>query len=555
MLQFLSIEHFALISRLDVEFGDGLNLISGETGSGKSILVDAVGLLVGARASQEMIRQGFDSARVQGVFLHAHDPRIGQRLEELGIPDGGGELSVRREISAGGNNRIFLNDRLSTLGALAAVGSLLVDIHGQHSQQQLFSPGAHLEFLDLFADAGSLRNQVVAAYSGWQELRLAQARLRTSEQERLQRLDLLRFQLQDIDRLELRPGLDRELEDERTLLGTAERRLQAASELFQGLYEEDSALLSRLDRLVRRGEELARLDPRCGDWPVRLAEGRFALEEAALQARDYAAGIEFDPRRLEQVEERLDGLAKALRKYGPTLDDLLRYREAAAAEIAELETCEQEAGRLEADLAEAARAYDAVASCLSELRQNAAAGLARAVEAELGELSMGGTVFQVGFQPAALPGEFGLETAEFLISPNPGEDPRPLIRIASGGELSRVMLALKSVVKGEHGPHTLVFDEVDSGIGGNAANSLGAKLAAVARHRQVFCVTHLPQLAAFARHHFRVEKQVLEGRTQVLIRGLDDGERVEELARMLAGERVSETTRRQARELLAQGRS
>ncbi len=554
MLRYIAIENFALINRLELEFEAGLNLISGETGSGKSILVDAVSLLVGARASQEMIRQGFETARVEGLFLCAHDPRVGQRLAELGIPDAGGELSVRREVSLTGANRIYINDRLVTLGTLASLGGLLVEIHGQHSQQQLLSPSSHLEFLDLYAEAEPLRRAVAVAFARMQEARRELEAIRNTEQERLQRLDLLRFQLQDIDRLGLTPGLDRELEAERSLLATAERRLQAAAELFQALYEAEEAVLPRLDRLLRRTEELTRLDARCEDWISRLQEGRFALEEVALQARDYLARVEFDPRRLEQIEERLDEIAKARRKYGATVDDILHCREQIALELERLDSRGQEAGRLESELVELESAYRQAAGDLSARRREAASRLAAAVERELAELAMQQTVFRVELTPAVVPAETGLETAEFLISANPGEEPRPLARIASGGELSRIMLALKTVVKGGTGPRTLVFDEVDSGIGGRAANSLGQKLGAVARRRQVFCVTHLPQLAAFAHQHFRVDKQVRDGRTEVVVQRLDEAGRIEELARMLAGDRVSDTTLQQARELLAQGR-
>jgi DNA repair protein RecN (Recombination protein N) len=553
MLRHIAIENFALISRLELEFEAGLNLISGETGSGKSILVDAVGLLVGTRASQEMIRQGFETARVEGLFCCAHDPRLARRLAELGIPDAAGELSVRREISLTGSNRIYLNDRLVTLGTLASLGGLLVEIHGQHSQQQLLSPSSHLEFLDVYAGAEPLRQTVAGAFSSMQEARRELTAIRDSEQERLQRLDLLRFQLQDIDRLGLTPGLDQELEAERSLLSSAERRLEAASELFQSLYEEEAAVLQRLDRLVRRAEELARLDPHCEDWIARLQEGRYALEEVALQARDYLGRVEFDPRRLEQIEERLDEIAKARRKYGATVEEILRRREQIAGELERLDSREMEASRLESELKDLEMAYQRSAAELSARRHQAASRLAAAVERELAELAMQQTVFQVALTPAA-PSENGLETAEFLISPNPGEEPRPLARIASGGELSRIMLALKTVVKGDTGPPTLVFDEVDSGIGGRAANSLGQKLGEVARRRQVFCVTHLPQLAAFAHQHFRVDKQVRDGRTEIVIQRLDEAGRIEELARMLAGDRASDTTLRQARELLTQGR-
>jgi DNA repair protein RecN (Recombination protein N) len=555
MLRYVAIENFALIDRLEVEFQPGLNLITGETGSGKSILVDAVGLLIGARASQEMVRQGFDTARVEGLFLLPDESSPSVELEAAGIDPTERELAVRREITLSGNNRIFLNGRLATLSTLASLGSRLVDIHGQHSQQELLNPSTHLDFLDGFGGLGTLGAEVGGAFRELSEIRRELDRLRRSERERLDRIDLIRYQRSEIEKLELRPGIDRELDGERNLLVTAERRLEAATEAYRMLYEDDASVVSLLDKVGRRLEELARLDPDQTRLAERLREARYAVEEGALRVRDYVGGIEFDPRRLEQLEERLAELGRARRKYGRTVEEILRYGEEIQAELERLESRELEIGRLEGEESVLRDAYRDGAAELSGRRRRAAERLAEAVERELSDLAMEGTLFR-----AALGTELGLETerggdrVEFLISPNPGEDPRPLARIASGGELSRVMLALNAVLQSDERPRTLVFDEVDAGIGGGVARSLGEKLVRVAGRHQVFCVTHLPQIAAFADQHFHVGKVRRRGRNIVEIRILDRDARVEELARMLAGDRITDTTRRQARELLSSSR-
>ena len=556
MLSFVCIENFALVEKLRIEFGRGLNLITGETGSGKSILVDAVGLLVGDRASQDMIRQGRETAHVEGMFAieRAHPAR--EVLAANGLDSEDPVLVIRREISKSGSNRVFINDRLTTLGILSSVGTRLLEIHGQHSQQQLLAPAAHLDLLDAFAEAGDRLAAVSSVYQRLDALVRERETLHRSEQERLQRVDLLRFQLDEIRRLQLKPGLDQELEEERTLLASAEKRLQHGEEAYQSLYEEDASILSRLDRIGRQLEELEKLDPALDGLAVRLKEAQFTVEESAFQLRDYVRDIQFDPRRLEQIGERLAEIDRAKRKYGRSVDEILEYAEAGERELRSLEDREASAARLDDELARLTEAYWDAARSLSELRHEAAVELSEAIQSELADLSMEGTRFEVEFGPSlSAPAEKGSDVAEFLISANPGEDPRPLARIASGGELSRIMLALENVLRRQHQPMTLVFDEVDAGIGGRTAGTLGEKLLQVARRHQVFCVTHLPQIAAFADHHFHVDKTVQQGRTLIEMHSLDEDSRILELGRMLAGEKVSETTLRQARELLVSRRS
>ncbi len=555
MLSFVRIENFALIEKLQIEFGPGLNLITGETGSGKSILVDAVGLLIGARASQEMVRQGYDSARVEGLFsLEAGNPACSV-LAENGLQSEDNTLVIRREISLSGANRVFINDHLTTLGVLSSLGGSLVEIHGQHSQQQLLAPSVHLELLDAFADAAPLLQTVGDIYRRLEAVGREMQTLHQTEQERLQRVDLLRYQLDEIRRLELQPGLDETLEEERGLLGSAERRLQVGEESYRALYEDDDSVLSRLDRLGRSLEELEKLDPALEGLALRLREVQFQVEETSFQLRDYVGEIQFDPRRLEQIEARLAEIERAKRKYGRSLEEILDYADAIERELADLEDRDASASRLEGELSRLRTSYAAAAAELSDRRHEAAAVLSEAIQSELGDLAMKDTVFKVRFQPTqSEASEKGSDEVEFLISANPGEEPRPLARIASGGELSRVMLALENVLRRSQHARTLVFDEVDAGIGGRTAGTLGEKLLHVAQRHQVFCVTHLPQIAAFADRHFHVDKTVRGGRTLIEIRALDEDARIVELGRMLAGEKVSETTLRQARELLVSRR-
>ncbi|MEJ2080584.1 MAG: AAA family ATPase [Acidobacteriota bacterium] len=343
MLSFVRIENFALIEMLRVEFGSGLNLITGETGSGKSILVDAVGLLVGDRASQDMVRQGSETARIEGLFTLGRRNPAHKVLKNNGLESGDNTLIIRREISLSGANRVFINDRLTTLAVLALVGRNLVEIHGQHSQQQLLIPSAHLDLLDAFAEAGEFVDAVSTVYHRLEAVHAERDSLERSEQDRLQRVELLRYQLAEIRRLQLQPGLDQSLEEERNLLASSEKRLQGGEEAYQTLYEDDDSVLSRIDRVGRQVEELERLDPALEGLAMRLKEVQFAVEEAAFQLRDYVQDIQFDPHRLEQIEERLAEIERAKRKYGRTLDDVLDYADSIDRELADLEDREASA--------------------------------------------------------------------------------------------------------------------------------------------------------------------------------------------------------------------
>ena len=551
MLKYLRISNFALIDRLELDFAPGFNLITGETGSGKSILVDSVSLLAGERASQEMIREGFEKARVEGVFSLEPEHPAWSFLEETGLEAEDGEIVIRREISRTGANRIFINGNLSTLGLLVRLGRLMADIHGQHDQQSLLRPRTHLRHLDGFGENGDLLDRVRQVYVDLEAVRRRLERLREGASRRLERMETLRFQRSELEQLSLEPGLDRKLERERDLLATAESRHQAAYESYRLLYDQESSVLSLMDQAHQRLHDLSRLDPDMESVAERSLDLRYQVEEVGLELRDYAASIQWDAARLDEVGERLSALEGLKRKYGPSLEEVLEHQARVEEELASVDLSrmrEEELSREETDLESR---YLSLSRKLSRKRRTDAQEFCRRVEEELSQLAMGGCVFRVRIETdeSVQTGQ-GTDAAEFLISPNPGESPRPLGRTASGGELSRVTLALKSVVAFTPYSKTLVFDEVDAGIGGRVASTVGLKLARLARRDQVFCISHWPQLACHATRHLHVDKGIHQGRTIIKVRVLDADERVRELARMAAGDSLTETALRQARELL-----
>lgn len=555
MLKFLSVENFALIDRLEIEFSKGLNLITGETGSGKSILVDAVGLLVGRRASLEMVRQGFEQARVEGMFELSGEHPARVFLADAEIPLEGGELIIRRNISRSGSNKIFINGVLSPLATLSQLGTFLADIHGQHEQQLLLRSSVQLQFLDAFSAHEPLTQQVRESFHLLQGVRSELERLQASEQERLQRLDTLHFQIADIDKLQLRAGLDVELEAERGLLASAEKRLSASQRAYQDIYEREESSLSLLHQAKKELEELCELDPQLEPVMVKLSDSRYLLEEVAYQLRDYTNQIESNPGRLDAVQESLSEIQKARRKYGETVDEILAYLEKAQKEVLELSQCEAEIEQLAKKESQLESKYRALAQHLSRSRHQQAKLLSRQVERELTDLHMGNAAFTVQVNTSdEKVTEQGMDQVEFLISANVGESSKPLAKIASGGELSRTVLALKSILTLEDYPKTLIFDEVDAGIGGRVASTIGEKLARLGTAHQVFCVTHLPQVASYASQHFHVTKRPSAERTIVEIVPLEQKARVEEISRMMAGKALTDTTRKQARELLRRGR-
>ena len=538
MIRFLSIQHLAIIDGLQMEFEPGLNVLTGETGAGKSIVVEALGLLMGGRASPGLVRTGEARALIQA---------------SIETPEGR-EIVVRREISAEGRSRAFIDDVLATSGALKELGSRFVDLHGQHEHEALLDPRTHLDVLDQYAGLTAERAVVSTAFQRLRAVRDELERARTDEREQAARTELLAFQLGEIERAAPQPGEDQDLGGTRQVLASAEQLHRLCSESYVELYEGDDAVLARLEKMWRHLTDLAALDPKFTPYLDVRESVKAQLEDLAFFLRSYEASIDTSPERLQQVEDRLALLERLKKKYGPSLGEVMARQMALRRELETIEAASERASVLEKAFDEASAAYVSAAKTLSQVRRAEAETLASRLERLLAELAMERTRIEVRFNHAARPEDWterGTDEAEFYLSPNPGEDLRPLAKIASGGELSRVMLALKTLASTDVAGKTLVFDEVDAGIGGRVADTVGHKLNGLGEKFQVVCVTHLPQIAAYAATHYHVSKTVRRGRTVTRTERLTGAARVAELAGLMTGIQVSTSGLASARELLA----
>jgi DNA repair protein RecN (Recombination protein N) len=572
MLQELRVRNLAVIEDAVVPLAPGLNVLSGETGAGKSILIDALLLVVGARGKPDLIRTGADSSVVEALFEVAPGGPVARVLDEAGHGAGDGSLIVKRELSRSGRHRAFVNDAPATVGLLERIGELLVEIHGQHEHQRLLQTGQQLDLLDRFAELEGGSRQVREAVARWQDARQRRRRLHDEVRDSLRQEELLRFQLSEIDAVNPKDGEEDELRAERRRLQHAERILAVLGEvagLLHGGPADDGGAdaLSRLGRGAGLLRELARLDVPVAAALAGLDEARAHVEDAVVAVRGLRERAVADPARMEELDGRLDALSRLRRKYGDSTAAIWQHRQDVAAALDRLDRHEVLIGELEAEVERLAEAARAAAAALSEVRALAAEQLERLVQRELRALGMERARCQVALRSqVAGPDELalgperwrigprGAETAEFLLSANPGEELRPLARVASGGELSRTMLGFKTILAAAADVPTMIFDEVDAGIGGRVADVVGQKLRETASGRQVLCVTHLAPIAAYADHHLRVEKRAGRARTATTVTALDAAGRVEELARMLGGERITETTRRHARELYRDAR-
>ena len=537
MIRFLSVRHLAVIDQLEIELGPGMSVLTGETGAGKSILVEAVGLILGGRASADLVRSGEETATVQAA---------------LETPSGD-ELIVRREVSAQGRSRAFLDGQLVTTAALREAVGALIDLHGQHEHQALLDPAMQLALLDRYAGLDTDRAALAERNTRLVETRDALERFDAARRSRAERLDMLEFQRHEIDKVAPRTGEDDALEAERTVVANAEKLARLAAEAYGALYDDDHAAMTSLATVWKRLAELAALDPRFQPIVESRAAVMAPLDDAARTLRDYADSIDRSPERLQAVEDRLAALARLKRRYGPSLDDVIAKQQAVADELAILGAGDDARAGLERDAADARSAYAAAADAIAEARAAAAPRLAKALEKALAELAMAGTRCSLALHrlPEGEWGPTGTHRLEILLSPNVGEDLRPLARVASGGELSRVMLAMKSLASTDVPGKTLIFDEVDAGIGGAVADVVGARLHALSAGCQVLCITHLPQVAAFGDAHYRVSKRAADGRTVTRVERLDADARETEVARMMGGQAVSAGVRAGARDLLA----
>ncbi len=550
MLSFLKISNVALIDELSIAFGEGLDLLTGETGSGKSIIVDSLDALAGGRASSDLIKQGADTAVIEGIFT-ADDTVLDALLVESGI-DTGDEIVIRREISAAGRNRIFVNERLVTLALLKRIGDRLVDIHGQGEQAMIYDAAAHLSILDEFAGHHDLLEKIAAAYNEWNLVSEQLASLRHDEQEKLQLVDVLKFQIDEIDRAALHTGEDEKLEAEKRRLANAEKLSVASEEAYGLLYERDDATLATLERAARRVNELAEFDPAFAEFTEGIASAQALLEELAFAARDVRSRLDFSPEHIDEIETRLAAIAHLKRKYGGTIEQVLEHRERSAERLENIGSAELREAELRKQLEVLAAVYMSAAEKLRRSRTKAARSLAGKVMDGLADVALEAAVFEVRLtsDENAFSSQ-GTDIAEFYFSANPGEPVRPLVKIASGGEASRLMLVIKTAAQLGADSRTVVFDEIDAGIGGRVAEAVGRKLKALSQGHQILCVTHQPQIASLADRHFVITKTAENGRTSISAAELSPKERVEEIARMLAGEAVTEAARENARSMLA----
>jgi len=572
----MRLENYAVIDKLVVEFGQGLNLLTGETGAGKSILVDALALLLGDKASGEVIRTGADRALVSAVFEVDGTARkpLAAILQANGLDESDdGSLIMRREIAVEGKGRVFVNNQPATVSVLRLLGPHLATIHAQNESILSFDGTARLGLLDAFA--GSQLAEIEAPFAAWKTIRARIEELEQGEQDRLRLVDLWIFQKREIEDARLQSGEDEQLETEKRVLANAEKIYNAAMNAFDLLYEGNGSTASSLRAAQKQVEELVRYEPKFQEALAALETARISVEDVGATVRDYAGGIHASPEHLAQVEDRLALLDRLKRKYGPTLDEVMRFGEDVSRKLSEIENKDEILRGLRSDLARAAEEYLGAARAVSKKRASAARTLEKLVEAEINDLAMKST-FRIEITSSQEEGnwtEAGFDQVVYMISTNPGEPLRRLEHIASGGELSRVMLGLKASIEAAADPRkrdgrstqdptsrkrrekwgtqkTLVFDEIDTGIGGRAAEAVGKKLKSLARSNQVLCVTHLPQIATFGDHHYVIEKTESGGRTRTGVRAVTGNERTEEVARMLSGAKLTETSRKHAEQMI-----
>lgn len=555
MLVELVVENLAVVEQVRVRFHPGLNLLTGETGSGKSIVVDALGLLFGGRASADMIRSGAQKARVSAIFDVAGELAP---LKETGIECEDGELLIEREIQASGKSRAFVGSRPVTAALLRELAPLLGDIHGQHEQQNLASAEAQRDMLDAFTAASDgLLNEVAAAHREWRRIGAELDELERTEAEKLRLTDLWSFQRKEIEAVELQPREDEQLEGERKIQKNVARLEESATAAYALLYEDQASAAAQLRVALRRIEDLARIDDSFAGMVESLKPASIAIDDASHTLRDYLGRLQADPQRLEAIETRMAAIEKLKRKYGATIDEILAFLESVRKQLNAVETAGERRVQLEKDRERAKAAFKSSAAKLTAVRKDSGRKLAKKVQGELASLAMAQAVFEVRVSEAEW-SSHGADAIEFLISANVGEEPKPLDKVASGGELSRVALALKTctmVAKGASSAaaRTLVFDEVDAGIGGGAADAVGRKLKKLAGVEQVLCVTHLAQVASYADHHYFVDKRSERGRTYTTIEELDRASRTREIGRMLSGERLTPEALKHAEQMIKAG--
>jgi DNA repair protein RecN (Recombination protein N) len=564
MLSLLKIKNIALIDELELEFSRGLNLLTGETGSGKSIIVDSLGALTGERVSSDLIKEGTNQAQIEGLFTIKANADLHEIFYESGIEledDEETDVIVRRELAASGRNRIFVNNQLITQNFLKKIGAYLVDIHGQGEQTTLFNSANHLEILDEYAGLKNERAKVAERFRAMAQIRAEIESLRADEAQKLQLLDILQFQVDEIGKANLQTGEDESLEEEKRRLNNIEKLSTLSDESYLFLYENEEATVTTLEKVIKRITELAEYESSFREYDESLRTAQAVLEDLAFAVRDFRGSLEYSPQRLEEIENRLAEISRLKRKYGGSIETVTTHFKESEERLRNIETADLREEELRRELVKAREEYLKFALDLHAKREKAARIFEKEVESNLKAVALEKARFQVRISS---PNENesrqeiadksftvkGFDAIEFYFSANVGESPKPLAKVASGGEASRLMLILKTTVKSNDAEKAVVFDEIDVGIGGRVAEAVGLKLKELAKTQQVLCVTHQPQVASLADRHFLVEKAMSKNRTEVSVKQLSETEKVEEIARMLAGEKISETARQHAKEML-----
>jgi len=565
MLKKLTVKDYALIDSLDVEFSPGLNILTGETGAGKSILIGALGLVLGERADTDSVRSGAKAAMVEAEFHLKGFSAIKKIFGELDI-DWSDDLLIRREVSSAGKSRAFINDSPVTLASLKRIGDAVLDMHGQHEHQSLLYEEKHLDYLDGYARTWPERTLTGELFQQHQKIKSELEALRTREQLTREKLDLYNFQIKEIESASLIEGEDADLESEKTFLENSEKLFSLASASYQLLYQQDGSITEQFSALERSVEEVAGIDPRMEPTLKSISSVNDQIEEVARDLRKYRDGISFDPARLEEIRNRLDLIRTLKKKYAGrenSITAVLAHHAQIKSEVDSVEHGEEQIQKLENDLESKRQELEKSCLSLSAKRQEAAKKMSKEVVIQLKDLGMEKASFKVAVSqiedPAGLTVDnkkrvktesSGIDLVRFLISPNPGEELKPLAKIASGGEISRVMLAIKTILSEAEAVPVLVFDEIDAGIGGRIAEAVGVKLKEISSARQVLCITHLPQIASLAKSHYQVSKDEKNGRTTTSVNVLREKEKIEEIARMLGGSKITETTLKHAREMI-----
>jgi DNA repair protein RecN (Recombination protein N) len=563
MLRNLRIKNYALVEELEVEFQPGLNVITGATGAGKSIIVGAVNLILGERASSDAVRTGFDIANIEAFFELPDDRNLRGLLSELGISPSENTLIIRREISTKGQSRCYVNDRLVTLTSLKSIGDRLADLHGQHEHQSLLNTERHIEYLDHYGDLDQVLSRVGGTYRLLRAKQKELDDLKNSKRLDEERRKLYEFQIQEIEKANLSLDEEERLIQEKKVLENIEILFELSSNVYHQLYESEVSILERITSLSKELKRACQIDSRLKEPDETLESCVIKLQEISRFMEDYKGRLEFDPEKLEMIRERLSLLNTLKKRYGKSVEEILTYKEQIKTELERIENKDETINGLERGIDELSQNLQKECILLSQKRRAKASELSRRIQKALTDLGMDKTRFEIRINQreaenglVAIDGrrfvatEKGMDEVEFFVSPNIGEEPKPLAKIASGGEISRIMLALKSILAKTDRVESMIFDEIDVGIGGEVASAVGKSLKNLASSHQVIVITHLQQIASQADHHFKVFKEGVKGRTVTRIKKLDKEERVKEIARMISGEKISEVTLKQAKEMI-----